>query len=345
MNVVEAKQQFISFLFGRPAYKRAVSHDLYLTRCPFCGDSRTTLNTGHLYILVQPDTNNKMVYYCQKCQEHGIVGSELVTLLNGDESVMSSVLDINKKGTASSKSYGGEFKPFNAVIPDIVAPAYVKKIRYIENRLGITIDEQMIQDLRIIVSPYDFLVSNDIKKIQYKWNMMNCLERDYVGFLSTGGSHILFRDITGTYKLPWLKYPIFPESKYNHVLYTMSSVVDVFSRDTVTVNLSEGVMDAVGIKQHFYSTTEHDVNIAVCGRNYYATLKWLVSMGIFGSNVNVNFYLDNDQQYNNGKEMEIPAILVDRVKALFGEVYTYKNLIGKDFGVTKDKIMRDRRIL
>ena len=308
-----------------------------------CGDSRTTLNTGHLYILVQPDTDYKMVYYCQKCQEHGIVGAELVSMLDGDQDLLKSVSTINKDGKITKKMHETTFTVHDVNIPDIVAPAYMKKIRYVENRLGINIDSSLMKDLKMIVSPYDFLVMNDIKTLQYKKNMMNRLERDYVGFLSAGNSHILFRDITDTYEFPWLKYPIFPESKLNHVFYTYSGMVDIFTKDTITVNLSEGVMDAVGIKQHFYKDATQDINIAVCGKNYYAVIKWLVSMGILGSNVTMNFYLDNDSQYGNGKDDSLPSIVLERATSLYGNVYQYKNLIGKDYGVCKEKIMVDRK--
>lgn len=347
LGIIEAKQEFIDFLYSRPVYIRAVSRDLYLTRCPFCGDSRTTARTGHLYILVKPDTNYKMVYYCQKCQEHGTVGQELVTMLDGNESVLNCVMGINK--TAISASHTQQevgFRSFDVSLPDIVAPAYVKKVRYVENRLGISIDKTLMRELKIIVSPYDFLVMNDIKETRYKKNMMNCLERDYVGFLSTGGSHILFRDITDTHEYSWLKYPIFYDSKYNHVFYSYSSGdIDVFDKDPITVNLSEGVMDAIGVKHHFYKDVSNDLNIAVCGRNYYSIIKWLVSIGVFGSQVKLNFYLDNDAQYSNGKELALPNALIQRVKALFGQVTTYKNLIGKDYGVAKDKIMLDKRVV
>ena len=345
MDIVDSKQQFINFLYSRPVYIRAVNHDLYLTRCPFCGDSRSTAHTGHLYILIKPDTNYRMVYYCQKCQEHGTVGHELITMLDGDDDVLNCITNINKTAVSAPNVKDVGFHSFESVLPDTVGPNYVRKIRYIENRLGISIDDQLRKDLKIIVSPYDFLVANDIKDIRYKKNMMNCLERDYVGFLSTGGSHILFRDVTGTHEFSWLKYPIYPESKYNHVFYSYSGDIDIFTKETTTINLSEGVMDAIGIKQHFYKENCNDVNIAVCGRNYYAIIKWLVSKGIYGSRVDINFYLDNDAQYNNGKELRLPDVLIDRTKALFGRVAVHKNLIGKDYGVTRDKIMIDRKLM
>lgn len=343
-DVREMKQVFIEFLYSRPVYKRQVNTDLYLTRCPFCGDSRTTLNTGHLYILVQPDSDAKMVYYCQKCQEHNVVNKDLIIALDGDENLIECVGNINRYGKSSSHrsstSQGTEFTTFEVTIPDVVAPAYMKKIKYVEDRLGIDIDDVRRRDMKLIVSMYDLLVSNNIKTLQYKRTMMNILERDYVGFMSVGNSHVLLRDVTGTHTdYPWLKYPIFPDSKRNAVFYSCASEIDILGHEPVDVNISEGVMDAVGIKYHFYPDKPNSVNIAAGGRNYFPVIRWLISMGIVGSMVNLNFYLDNDKEFNDGKEQDLPFVLVERTRAVFHTVNAYKNLIGKDYGVKKKDIL------
>lgn len=347
MTITEAKDAFVHFLFSRPVFTRTVeeSRGLYVTRCPFCGDSSTTERTGHLYILVRPDTDFKMVYYCQKCQEHGVVGKRLIAELDGDNSVLDCVTSINKDAVNEISSRGEEFTTFDVKIPDTVNPAHHRKIEYVEKRLGIPIDNTMRQDMRLITSTYDFFILNEIKKASYKKNMMSIIERDYVGFLSAGGSHILFRDITDTHEFAWLKYPIFRDSLYNHVFYTYAGEIDIFTKDRITVNLSEGVIDALGIKYHFNVDSKNDINIAACGRNYYVIIKWLVSKGIYGKNVDVNFYLDNDKEFNNGKDLPLQKDTIEVTKSLFGKVRRYKNLIGKDYGVPKEKIMLDNRLL
>ena len=62
-------------------------------------------------------------------------------------------------------------------------------------------------------------------------------------------------------------------------------------------------------------------------------------MGIVGSMVNLNFYLDNDKEFNDGKEQDLPFVLVERTRAVFHTVNAYKNLIGKDYGVKKKDIL------
>jgi hypothetical protein len=344
MNIRDYKINFIDFLFSRPEYKRRVTKDLYLTRCPFCGDSKTSYHTGHLYIKVEPESDSKMVYYCQKCQEHGVVNKELIVLLGGTQNIIDGVTSINKLGkSVKNNSDDKQFKYFDLKLSDVVNPAYRRKIDYIENRLDVAIDNTLQSRLKIVTSFYDFFVMNNIKKAMFPNDLMNTLERDYVGFLSVGNSHILCRDITDKYKYPWLKYPIFPESKNNNVIFSYATSIDVFSSEPITVNLAEGVMDTIGIKEYFYKD-QNTVDISVCGQNYYATIKYLVSIGLIGKNVSLNFYLDNDKSFN-GRDTSLPKYVKDASESLFGNVSMYLNVKGKDYGVKKNEIILNKKII
>lgn len=346
MTIQEAKQQFIDFLYSRPVYKRPVTRDLYLTRCPYCGDSRSSYNTGHLYIRIEPDSDSKMVYYCQRCEEHGRVGQELIELLEGGSELQEGIALINKNGVSRSRAETiREFMYFEAMIPDRIADNYRKKIAYIEKRMEFIITPEMIQSLKIIVSPYDFLILNKIKKLSFKRRAMSILERDYVGFLSTGNSHILFRDITNTHEHPWIKYPIYPESSRNMVSYSYAKDVDVMSTDPFIINIAEGVLDIIGVSEYYYKDFDNTLNIAAGGRNYMAILTYLIHIGLFGDNITLNVYMDNDKQFNTkgGKDIGIPNYFYDKMSPLFGEMNVYHNLIGKDYGVPRDKIILDKK--
>ena len=168
------------------------------------------------------------------------------------------------------------------------------------------------------------------------------LEKDYVGFLSFGNSHILFRDITNTHKYPWIKYPIDEMSRKNRVFYGVASLVDVFTRDPITINLSEGVMDAIGIKYHFHYEGNNVFNLAVCGQNYNSIILHLISIGVFGSNVTLNIFSDNDKEFNDNKVIgsseKMHRKYLQKYKGLFDTINLYYNIIGKDYGVKKESI-------
>lgn len=345
MTVQEGKAKFLEFIFNLPKYKRMVNTNLLLTRCPYCGDSRSNFNTGHLYIWVEPTSDRKMGFVCHKCKEHGVVSSELITLLGGDNSLLDAIGEINKKGISSkADSIERQFKYFDVKLPDKLRQPYKRKVDYIESRLDIKMDWDKMNELKVITSIYDFLTLNEITTPMFKPELMNVLERDYVGFLSVGNSHIICRDVTCSHMEPWMKYPIFPDSVNNGVMFAYNTELDVFSSEEMSINLSEGVFDAVGIKEYFHKN-ENSLDIAMCGKNYHATIKYLASIGLFGSNITLNFYMDNDKQFNKGRDNELPESVITIAKALFGKASIIHNMKGKDYGVKKDEIILNRKFL
>jgi hypothetical protein len=168
------------------------------------------------------------------------------------------------------------------------------------------------------------------------------LEYNYVGFLSFGGSHILFRDITGKMKYPWVKYYVTKESQQCRAFYSMESEVDIFTEKPIIINLSEGVFDALGIFGNLGYSNPNTLNIAVCGKHYVGILTTLVKMGFVGDNIIINIFADNDEEYNTKNKtpttIEYFRKLLYRMKGLYGRVNVYYNRLEKDFGVTKDKI-------
>lgn len=339
MSFQETKQKFIYFLYERGEYIRRINNEEYQTRCPFCGDSSHTLNTGHLYINIDADSPYNMPYICFKCQTSGIVNPELLDMMgNDDQDLRNAIHTLNKKGK-NKKSFDKEnkFMYFERVIPEEIR--YPNKLNYIKKRLMIDFNENDISKMKVITSLYDFLIENNIKSSPFKKDIRTMLERDYIGFLSSGNSHILFRDITEKHKYKWIKYPIEPESKKNRVFYSFSDPIDIFTDKDITINLSEGVMDTLGIAYHFGYNSENVINIAACGQNYNTNIKHLIDMGVFGSNVTLNIYLDNDEMYNKDAKKRKPLTYLKEYLPLFKSINTFINLKAKDYGIPKEDII------
>lgn len=347
MTFQETKQQLIDFLYTRKResgeYFRHVSGTEYVTRCPYCGDSTHSLTTGHLYMSIDVDGASKIPCYCQKCSHSGIVDLDLMELIGcTDEDLKNGIAQLNKYGKSKpSQEKENQILYFDRELPR--EHRYPEKIKYVENRLGISIGKEEIGYLKIITSLYDFLLLNSITESPFKKDMRMLLERDYVGFLSVGNSHILFRDITETHKYPWIKYPIEEECRKNRVMYGINDAIDVYGDQTVIVNLCEGVMDALGIHFHLMNGCDNVMNIAVGGRNYNTLIRYLISLGIIGSNVRLNLYIDNDVVYNNkdGKKRfsERDYWYLTKYKPIFNKINLITNLRNKDYGVKKELII------
>ena len=343
MNNHDFKQEFINKLFNRGVYTRKVDDTQYRTRCPLCGDSKN-LNTGHLYIKVNPDDNLPIVFICFKCGENGILNDKHLELLDiGDDEFKSSLSSLNKTCDKIDKKHINETTQllhFDYFIPP---QSFSNKIAYVENRLGIHFTNDELSDIKIITSLREFLIANNIKSITCHNDIAFMLERDYVGFLSYGNSHILFRDITGKNKIPWIKYPITQESKKTKIFYSISSEIDLYTNDDININIAEGVMDILSVKYNLINNSQNNINIAVGGRYYDKMLLLLIDMGFVGSNIIINIYADNDEMFN--KKNKTPTTisyfkdLLSKYKYLYKRINIYYNRIGKDVGVPKEQIL------
>lgn len=343
MTNKEIKEAFIDSLYSRGEYMRQVNEVQYRTRCPFCGDSRSDLNTGHLYIKINPEDNYPMVYHCFKCEESGIVNDNLLLALGIDDiNLKSSISSLNK---TSDKIKGQKYFDddkivnFGYKLPEVKD---YKKIEYIEERLKVSITDEDIRKLKIITSLKDFLIYNNIKEITMENYICHNIEKNYVGFLSFGGAYILFRDVSNKQYYKWIKYPVTEESRGCKLFYSIENSIDVFSRENININLSEGVMDILSLYKNLEYNSNNDLNIAVGGKQYLPILNTLSGMGFVGSNINLNIFSDNDVIFNkkakNPTDVRYFKKLLNRQKYLYGNTNIYYNLIDKDIGVGLNKI-------
>ena len=344
MNNQEIKSLFISKLYETQEYIKKVNDEEYRIRCPFCGDSQKNLNTGHMYLKINENDNFPMFYYCFKCNEYGVINSSFLNALDMDDSSMkSSITSLNKSSdnVSSHKFINGDDNIiFDYTIPEIKRS---NKTEYIENRLGTKLSDEQLQDLKVIPSLREFLIHNEIKSLTCSNRIAYTLEDKYVGFLTYGGSHILFRDVTEKEEYSWVKYPITNESKKCRAFYSIASTVDIFTEDNITINLAEGVMDIASAFINLGFNKPNTMNIAVCGKQYHNILLKLLNMGFVGSNITVNIFADNDEEFNDNKnnkptDLKYFKTLFKKIKYLYGEVNIYYNIIHKDIGVPKKYI-------
>lgn len=346
----DTKQKLIDFLYSRKEYIRAVDNVEYQTRCPYCGDSQKDFRTGHLYLRIDIYDDYKIPMTCFKCECGGdrTLTDETLELMGcTDDQLKDEIRILNRRG----ESYKGETEYSGYVYIERNMPEkqrYPNKIKYIENRLGCEFDEIQLRKMKIITSLYDFLIANDVRESVFHKNIRMLLERDYIGFLSGGNTHILFRDITNKNKFPWIKYPIEKKCRKYRVYYGLDSEVNIYDDQRIIVNLSEGVMDALGIGFHFDHIHMNEMNLAICGKHFDRMIRHLIDIGIFGGNVELNIYADNDFIYNHKSQNDGPTEQTHRkylkkYRPLFSGIYLNYNLGSKDFGIIKDKIFIERK--
>ena len=197
--------------------------------------------------------------------------------------------------------------------------------------------------MKVITSLRDFCILNKIKKLTCSDQVAFKLEEKYVGFLTYGISHILFRDNTNTEDLRWVKYPITSESSVNRIFYSMESEIDLFTEDEITINLAEGVLDILSANYNLGYDGSNILNLCVSGKYYDSLILFLVSLGFVGSNITINIFADNDYTFNkknknNSTTIDYYKKILKNYKHLFGKINVWYNLMSKDIGVSRDMI-------
>jgi len=342
MSNIQTKSEILSALYERSDWIKQVNDVEYRTRCPYCGDS-VKENTGHFYIRISMNDNAPILYNCFKCNVSGVLREEQLSKLGIENPNLKNALhQLNK---TSDKIMGNDINAqcktryFDFKVPELkLGP----KTRYIEKRLGREFSIDELNDMKVITSLKDFLALNNIKTSLMHPMIVSNIEKKYVGFLTYGNSHILFRNVTETEDFRWIKYPILKESSENRVLYTIASQIDIFTKDTITINIAEGVFDVVSAKYNLNMGDENTLYVAISGKYYERVLLFLLDLGIVGDNVEINIFADNDYAFN--KKAKKPTTVryfqkaLEKYKYIYGKINIFYNQLDKDIGVPIDKI-------
>lgn len=322
----------LSLLKKLPHYIPASKKQIVL-RCQFCGDSKHDKNAKRMYVKTDVDINKneKYLYYCFNCNAKGVVDLKFLKAFNLLDEIDSNELNELKKlnSASSGKSFSKKRSKHRLKIITYDNPVNNKKIEYINNRLGINLSFDDLPKYRIILNLYDLLDGNNINYLNENEYIVNKLDRNYVGFLSTDNGMVSLRNI---HKKEYHIYNIYGnnESKRH---YTIPNKIDLLSKDFEII-ITEGAWDLVGIFYHVYNREQRSnrIYIANMGTGYDDCIKELIKIGIVKFKLSI--YADNDQNVNLYKNVVRKfAPFITRYEVF---INSYPN--EKDFGVPKSNI-------
>lgn len=344
MSNRDFKLQLREALFRMPVVHYSSTNPTQIVvRCPLCGDSIKDYNHAHFSIKIDIDDDDMpILFQCFRCKSGGILNSDILHQLD--------IYDLNMAGSLKrynartvkiqKKKIGYDFEKLNYKVPEVKPTTNnMRKIKYINNRLGIKLNQSDIERYKIVCSFKDFLEYNKIEEITCHKNVAVNIEKDYVGFLSMKNNYIIFRDITNTNKYRVIKYrihdTIFTESTY----YTIPSTIDIFSPKEINIYVAEGTFDILGVYNHVVEDRENSIFLATTSGNYVTPLMDILKIGIVG-NVNIHIFADSD---GTSKEKYFNDSVLPVVSPWVNHVYLYYNTLEKDCGVPKDKIDLSRK--
>lgn len=300
LNEIEAKSSFF----------QKVNQEQYKTRCPYCGDSSNPSH-GHLYLKCSNDLSEPILYHCFLCNKSGKVNQAFLDKYGIQLKFPETIRYFNKISNSNNikNIYTGE--------PIINSNEY----RYLVERLNCQFSAEELSSFRIVWNMNNILESLSNDRIRNTLPSSN----NGVSFLSDNNSLLLTRFYQGEPR--WRKTTLFPSD--NKSLYRIKKNIDLF-KDCISVNISEGIFDAIGLYKHF--PDENGIYIATLGSDYISAIDYSISLGLIGSHISINLYLDSDI-----KEKSLIHSL-KKYKWLYLKISIFKNALDKDFGVPKERI-------
>lgn len=289
----------------------------YVIRCPLCGDTDKDPTHAHCYIKCSNDPLEPLQYNCFLCNNNGRIGRYFLDKLGIEQDLIKEYgTDIRYNKLSTMK----DIKELNLSDIDMNSD----QIRYIEYRLGKGLTKEDYMKFRIVPDIHELEPYISDKRIKHTLpSNMNS-----VSFLTEDNSLLLTRLFEDDGNRRWMKKRLFHSD--NKSMYTIKTLLNLFTEEEITINISEGVLDVISIYKNFNEGL--NVHIAVIGSNYIEGLEYMMSKGLIGENIKVKFYIDDNI---NAKQLKNQLKIY---KWIFKSIHIYENILYKDIGTKIDKI-------
>lgn len=308
------------------------------TRCILCGDSKKDMNKKRLYILCDPyEPSDGVTYFCFNCGEFGMLTADMLGQIVGDDYELLQLLKrINKFAMRDSGNNKVNKYKNNRVIQVTIPPPRktantIKKIRYLNDRIGYPIPIADYPRLKLVFNVTEFLLENKIPVSEKNRNLLPMYDSDYVGFLSVKNEYLILRDTTNSHKDRYVKFNLFGMQSNAHSFYTIQNQINVISKDPIQIVPAEGPLDILSVVYNIYGGIQpNNVFMSTNHGAFYNPILYYFNQGLVGSNVYIELYQDSDSIMDY-------RLLQKQLKIYTKNYKVYRNAIGKDFGVPKDE--------
>lgn len=310
----------------KPSYQTTNKKEVRV-RCPYCGDSKKDKNHAHMYIQMNPPFK----FYCQKCNVAGVLNAETLhelDIYNNDISL--SIIQANK----TIKKGGIEkirISKYQTKLNTVVGPFTPQVLDYFNSRYNFNYDnDYIVNKFKAITNATQFLSDNyfPVPKDNYGRPLYD-FDRS-IGFLSSDGSHVIFRDTTGQQAKRYFNLNLYPndDDSTSNKLYNIKSGLDMM-KDQINLVITEGVFDIIGVYEHFYKGQVDEseyIFAAAAGKGYNAVINHFIRMGLL--NLNVVIYSDADVDLEFYRNLKSSSLYLKN-----SPLTIYYNTIEKDYGL------------
>lgn len=336
-NTTEAFELLKRYLIDNYNAKTASGGKEIVKRCHICGDSKDKTD-AHMYIGIK---DNKIWYNCFKCNSGGLVnGLFLRNMGCYDPNIIMSVQEQNKSNDVPNNTEFNVSKNRYIINNPLYDTFYdnitQRKLDYLEKRIGLKANVYNAKNIKMILNLKRFLALNNINQYTRHPDIIDLLDKYFIGFLSMDNTYIILRRI-----IPEGNLPKYIDSRYvNYNIYGIESGSkfytipgQIVADKPINICIAEGVMDILSVKYNVSNDT-NNIYSAICGKSYSSIVRYyIVNYGFM--NFNLHLYMDNDV-----KDDSIYRIIND-LSIYNANIMIHRNSYNgeKDYGVTRDRIV------
>ncbi len=319
--------------------KPASGGSVIACRCPECGDSKKNSKSTHMYIS-PPTPTAPPLYYCHLCNAGGIVTYRKLIDWGVQNQDLANSLYIHNQIVSNSVKYRqfGVGKIFSVVNNYITDDEVTRvKMTYINNRLGQNLQPNDFLNLKIVLNLNDFLNANGITKYSRDHNIVQDLDRAFVGFLSLDNGFVTLRKLDDqrvydSVNMRYVVYKVFDKDDTSERFYVIPTAIDLLKPGRIKLHIAEGTFDILSIYLNLRNK-ENGIYATSSGSNYSSIISYFMMEKMI-PNLEVHLYPDNDQA-----DWKINRI-VRNFDNMMIPIYIHRNISPneKDFGVPLDRI-------
>lgn len=286
-------------------------------------------------------TSNLLSYYCQRCNVKGLVNATLLNMYDLFSMDLKARVNehiktfMNSNSLYKNKNTIRKYVNYDFSLNGLYYRDFYYKLDYLDSRFGYGFSNiETLSKYRIILSIKDFLISNNVNK-NFKMELIDDLESNYVGFLCYSGCNIIFRHINPTSRDRRYFKMTLESDLVQSEFYSIRNSVDTSKK--FSINITEGTFDIIRL-DYENLLDKNSINVSVLNKDYINKIKYLLTItGSLNNLKSINIYSDSDVSYRFYKNQfkSIEPIFESKIKI-------FKNSCGKDYGDIADNVVLER---
>lgn len=310
-------------------------------RCRYCNDS---LNAYHKHFGIHIPQNDKELFYfnCFKCHtSKRLEPADLIAWGFNDIDMLGELSRWNSRVLALPENRMFKNQIFKVKNTNVTGGKVTEaKLKYINTRLGINMTLPEAIENKIVFNLRDLLDQNHIHALSRNPNIVDNLNRGFVGFLTQDRAFVNMRRLVKEEYLPeclhkrYVNYNIFNKYDNTQRYYTIPSTIDDLC-PKIRLIIAEGPFDILSIYYNIFNKDKDNIiYTSITGSGYLQILEFFI---IKSKLINLEVHIFKDKDISLQLMKDIKELLKIFNIPLIVHENGYQGQ--KDYGVSKDKII------